>query len=184
MASVVGHSIVAAAVSFCGNKGKPSWLFIRLAIYSALIPDLDVLGFKFGIPYDSIFGHRGFSHSFLFAIIIGLTSALIFKKFDERKSISFKWASFLFTLSALSHTVLDAMTNGGHGVAFFSPFSNGRYFLPWRPIEVSPIAAAFFSERGLEVIKNEALWIGIPCLVLVVVFYFVFKSKSPDITPP
>ena len=27
---------------------------------------------------------------------------------------------------------------GGLGVAFFSPFSNARYFLPWRPIRVAP----------------------------------------------
>ncbi|RYZ51484.1 MAG: metal-dependent hydrolase [Proteobacteria bacterium] len=181
MASVVGHSIFATMLSYCGNRGRPSWLFLRLAIYSALIPDLDVLGFKFGIPYDSIFGHRGFSHSILFAIIIGLTSAAIFKRFDKEKRISFKWAALLFTVSAVSHTVLDAMTNGGHGVAFFSPFSNARFFLPWRPIEVSPIAAAFFSERGLEVVKNEALWIGLPCLVLVLIFFLVFQRRKKRI---
>jgi len=40
------------------------------------------------------------------------------------------------------------MTKGGLGVAFFSPFDNSRYFLPWRPIRVSPIAIhRFFSAR-------------------------------------
>jgi hypothetical protein len=36
-------------------------------------------------------------------------------------------------LATASHGVLDATTNGGLGVAFFSPFDNRRYFLPWRP---------------------------------------------------
>src|SRR5215831_7502105 len=45
--------------------------------------------------------------------------------------------AYLF-LATASHGVLDAMTNGGLGVAFFSPFDTTRYFLPWRPIRVSP----------------------------------------------
>nr|HRC76832.1 rhodanese-like domain-containing protein [Kouleothrix sp.] len=32
------------------------------------------------------------------------------------------------------HGVLDAMTDGGLGVAFFAPFSATRYFFPFRPI--------------------------------------------------
>jgi inner membrane protein len=60
------------------------------------------------------------------------------------------------------------MTDGGLGIAFFAPFDNERYFFPWRPIAVSPISVtAFFSERGLAVIRSEILWIWIPCLLLV-----------------
>ena len=70
------------------------------------------------------------------------------------------WYLFLATAS---HGILDAMTDGGLGIAFFSPFSNARYFLPWRPIAVSPIGvAAFFSERGLNVLRSEFKWIWLP----------------------
>ena len=66
-------------------------------------------------------------------------------------------------LAAASHGLLDAMTTGGRGVAFFSPFSNRRYFLPWRMIEVSPIGIRpFFSERGAQVFASELTWIWIP----------------------
>ena len=69
---------------------------------------------------------------------------------------------YLFFATA-SHGVLDAMTSGGLGVAFFAPFSNARYFLPWRPIAVSPIGlAAFFSSRGLHILANEIIWIWTP----------------------
>jgi inner membrane protein len=55
------------------------------------------------------------------------------------------------------------MTDGGLGVAFFAPFSNQRYFLPLRPIEVSPIGLNFFfSARSLVVIWSEIKWIWIP----------------------
>ena len=52
---------------------------------------------------------------------------------------------------------------------FFSPFDNARYFLPWRPILVSPILVTrFFSERGLAVLQNELIWIWIPAGLLAV----------------
>ena len=38
---------------------------------------------------------------------------------------------YLF-LSTASHGVLDALTDGGLGVAFFSPFDQTRYFFPFR----------------------------------------------------
>jgi inner membrane protein len=78
------------------------------------------------------------------------------------------WQVFLFYfLSCVSHSILDAMTTGGLGVAFFSPFENSRYFFPFRPIKVSPMSvASFFEGKGLVVIKSELIWIGIPTLLL------------------
>jgi inner membrane protein len=59
------------------------------------------------------------------------------------------------------------MTNGGLGVAFFAPFDAARYFLPWRPIPVSPISASgFFSERGLAIMRAEVLLIWLPAAIL------------------
>jgi inner membrane protein len=51
--------------------------------------------------------------------------------------------------------------------SLFAPFDNTRYFLPWRPIVVSPIGVgAFFSRWGLEVLASESVWVGIPAVVL------------------
>jgi inner membrane protein len=74
-----------------------------------------------------------------------------------------------FTLVTLSHPLLDAMTNGGSGVALFAPFSTSRYFAPWRPIQVSPIGLRFFSERGLEVLASEIVWVWIPAFLVLLV---------------
>lgn len=166
MASAFGHALV--AVSLCKTLPNTlySWKVVLVGVICTVIPDLDVLAFKFGIPYESFWGHRGFSHSLLFAVIFAAVCAAFFS------FKNFFWKSFLaltlffFTCTA-SHAVLDALTNGGLGVAFFSPWDNSRYFFPWRSIAVSPIGAArFFSERGFEVIKSEAIWIGVPCLVI------------------
>jgi inner membrane protein len=74
--------------------------------------------------------------------------------------------------------VLDAMTDGGLGVAFFSPFENSRYFLPWTPLQVSPIGRGFFSGEGVEVLLNEALWVGLPCIALLAATRLLGASTS------
>nr|WP_254712591.1 metal-dependent hydrolase [Polaribacter haliotis] len=135
------------------------------------------MGFQFNISYGSFWGHRGFSHSFLFALIFGvLVTFFFFKKhFFTKKGIILM---FFFFLCTASHSILDAMTTGGKGVAFFSPFNNTRYFFPWRPIKVSPIGIMrFFSERGLKVIYSELIWIGIPSMVYMLITYFI-KRKN------
>jgi inner membrane protein len=62
--------------------------------------------------------------------------------------------------------VLDALTNGGPGVAFLAPFDDTRYFFPWRPIPVSPLAANFFSEWGWSVFKTELVLLWLPSVLV------------------
>jgi len=124
---------------------------------ATILPDLDVVAFRFGIPYSAMFGHRGFTHSITFALIVASLAALLL-----RSRAAFP---FLF-LCALSHPLLDALTDGGLGVALLSPFSNERYFFPWRPIRVSPIGAGFFSARGVETLVSEVVWVWLPCCAL------------------
>ncbi|HMX44029.1 MAG TPA: metal-dependent hydrolase, partial [Elusimicrobiota bacterium] len=70
-----------------------------------------------------------------------------------------------FFLALASHGVADALTNGGLGIAFFAPFSNARYFFPFRPVAVSPIGLErFFSSRGGAVLRSEAIWLVLPSL--------------------
>ena len=67
----------------------------------------------------------------------------------------------------VSHGLLDASTDGGQGIAFFAPFSSARYFLPFRPIAVSPIGLqGVFGERGLRILASEARWILLPSALL------------------
>ena len=129
-----------------------------------MLPDADVIGFALGIRYGSMLGHRGLTHSVAFAVLTGVTVAL----FASRKThaLGTPWLILYFTLVTLSHPLLDMLTNGGLGVALFAPLSGERYFLPWRPIEVSPIGVRFFSGRGLEVVISEIVWIWLPSLFL------------------
>jgi inner membrane protein len=131
-----------------------------------MLPDIDVIAFAFGIPYGDMFGHRGFTHSIFFAVVFGLVAARANSLGVGRWRLGVLWA--WFAAVTMSHGILDAFTNGGRGIAFFAPFSGARYFFPWRPIEVSPIGAGFFSARGLRVLACEAGWIGLPSAIIAV----------------
>ena len=170
MASIVGHGLVAYTTSKLIDS-KESELLLFLAIGSAILPDLDVLAFKFGISYSHPFGHRGFTHSILFAVLWSALLSFIFGK--SRKLI---FAIVLF-LSTVSHGILDAMTSGGKGVGFFIPFENSRYFFPFRKIKVSPIGVEkFFSEWGINVILSELKYIGIPCFIILVAVLVIKRT--------
>jgi len=128
-----------------------------------MAPDCDVLGFRFGIHYGDLLGHRGLTHSIAFAVALSALVAAVVSKWERLVSFRVLWPYFF--LATVSHGILDAFTNGGLGIAFFSPFSNHRYFFPWNPIEVSPIGAGFFSADGLVVLASEARWIWLPSAV-------------------
>jgi inner membrane protein len=156
----------------------PRRVWVAGAVCS-VVPDLDVIGFRFGIHYGDFWGHRGFTHSILFAALLAtLVAILTFRKVSPEASLLSIWG-YLF-LATASHGFLDAMTDGGLGVAFFSPFNNDRYFLPWRPIRVSPIGVGrFFTERGLAVLQSELIWIWLPAALLAILAWLLRRRRAP-----
>ncbi len=171
MPSAITHALVGlAATRLTTGPRAPGWLYGTAAALAAL-PDADVIGFALGVHYRDPWGHRGATHSLLFAALVSLplavalTPKLAGSALRNGRAL---WA-FLFAVLA-SHGVLDAFTNGGQGIEFFWPFSTERFFFPWRPIQVSPIGITrFLSERGVTVLVSEALWIWLPLGVALVV---------------
>jgi inner membrane protein len=164
MASAFSHAVAALSIGTCFYQPQiPKRVWITGALCS-VIPDLDSIGFRFGIQYGDFWGHRGFTHSLIFAVLLAGVVAVAITRHGAAGMRRFTLFAYLF-LATASHGVLDAMTDGGLGVAFFSPFDNKRYFLPWRPIHVSPIAIhRFFSARGFAILQNEAVWIWLPAI--------------------
>lgn len=164
MPTIFSHAIVAVALAPCLAGSRLPTAVIAAGALCAVAPDLDVIGFRLGIPYGSAFGHRGFSHSIVFAALLAgvLTPWLGGKATHASKRLVF---AYLF-LCTLSHGLLDALTDGGHGIAFLAPFSNHRYFFPWQPIEVSPLGITrFLSGEAWPVLTSELRWVVAPsCL--------------------
>ena len=166
MASVFGHSIAALTIGRSAFNKFFDWKLGLLAAACACAPDLDVVGFLFGIKYLSQWGHRGFTHSLVFAAGFGWLVAYVFYK----KSVYFRQIAAFISLSVASHPLLDMLTDGGRGVAIFWPVTSERFFFPWRPIKVSPLHPSdFHGEWMISVLQSELVWIGLPC-VLVLVF--------------
>lgn len=174
MASIFGHVAASAALGYSVFPKQVRTATILLTGFCAFAPDLDVLGFRFGIPYESEWGHRGWTHSLVFALVFGSLMAWIFFRGKEDFRKILLWC----VLSTLSHPVLDMFTNGGRGCAFWWPFSLERIFFPFRPIQVSPMSVSgFISEWGLIVLASEAVWIGLPALAVVLIARWV---RRPD----
>ncbi|MBT5185639.1 MAG: metal-dependent hydrolase [Kordiimonadaceae bacterium] len=155
MATIITHPLMPIVVAYVIGREKISTRLLIAASIASIIPDIDVISFKFGVPYGDQFGHRGFSHSLFIAMIIGLVSLLFKPYFNCTKKHIFA----LMFLGTASHGFLDALTNGGSGIAFFWPFTSERYFFPITPIEVSPIGLSnFLTARGASVLWSE-LWL-------------------------
>src|SRR5205823_2045643 len=165
MASAFSHAIVALAMGKAFRNKDLSWRELFLGALCSVVPDLDVIGFFFGVQYGDLWGHRGLTHSVVFAAL--LAGRLVALCYRSKPAVTMTGLFLYFSLCTASHGVLDAMTNGGLGVAFFSPFDTTRYFLPWRPIKVSPIGVGpFFSGRGAAVMLSEIIYVWLPLMVL------------------
>lgn len=173
MATIFTHPVVALGLSPLFKSVRQSKTVLLTGAILTIVPDIDVVGFRLGIPYEHVLGHRGITHSLLFAVSFsGLISWFITR---ASKLSSFQVWFYLFLCMA-SHGILDALTNGGHGIAFFAPFTNERYFFPYTPIEVSTLnITRFFQGQGISVIKSEIIWIWIPCIITFVLAFFCIK---------
>jgi inner membrane protein len=159
MASAITHFVVGAALALPATESRglrafmPGWKILVTAGLLAAAPDLDTFPMAlFGVPYGSFFGHRGFFHSPFFLLLLTSALAMIVARPAWRKAVllALVWAT-----SAVTHPLLDMLTDGGLGVMLLFPFSDVRLFFPWRPIQVSPLdVMSFFSEAG-GILRSE-----------------------------
>jgi len=130
-----------------------------VGLLASILPDIDVISFRLGIPYAHPFGHRGTTHSLAFAVLIALLAVACATRLNARRWIA---AVFVF-LAAASHPLLDMLTDGGRSVALFWPVSNERYFFPAQMIAVSTLDwRRFFSPAGLTTLVSEIPWVWLP----------------------
>ena len=180
MPSAIGHLATGAALAYSLNTGRRTALYWSLALLLSLLPDIDVVMFGMGIPYAHPLGHRGFFHSLIFAVLAALASVVILRLRGNMPPREWLSLSLALVAVAASHGLLDAMTDGGLGVGLLIPFKNTRYFLPWRPIEVSPLTARhFFGEWGARVLENEFTVLVLPSLILAAACA-VFRGLSKE----
>lgn len=108
--------------AFAGKQlGKKAMLWGALG---QSIPDIDFIAAFWMNPSSYLLAHRGFTHSFLFVLLIAVFLALIAEKFHRPHNITFlKWM-FFFVIIIFLHVFIDAFNN--YGVGWFEPFNHKR----------------------------------------------------------
>lgn len=208
MPSIITHAAVPLALWCAADRGRIPPRLLCAGVIAAMLPDADVLAFALHIPYADAFGHRGASHSLLFALVLAVLAAVL-AFFGSRRPWSAPLSSgsrqpwlavlcqprlapttakptlastvqaavFVFVCAA-SHPLLDALTSGGLGVALAWPWSEHRFFAPWRPIRVSPFAPQFFSARGLATLLSELRWVWLPLAGAVIAWKLIHPAPA------
>ena len=154
---------IAAALALGSARVPPKMLLVGML--AAVLPDADGLAHLLGAGplYGSWLGHRGFTHTLLFALLMGVAGLWLCRLWKGKP-----WQGFVWLLACtLSHPLLDMMTSGGAGIALWAPFSTEREFAPWRPVRVSPLAPSqLLSSRGAAVLLSELQYIWMPLLLI------------------
>ncbi len=146
----ITHFALGACIGelFLGKQiGKKAMLIGAIA---NTIPDIDFIAVLWMNPASNLLAHRGFTHSFLFGIIIAIMLALLFERWQKRHRVSFRRWVLFFEVQIFSHLFLDAFN--AYGIGWFEPFSH--YRVSWNTIFV---VDPFFS-----------IWIGIALLALLI----------------
>lgn len=161
MPTVVTHAAVPLAIGLgLGRTRIPAPLLLA-GVAASVLPDLDVVAFRLGVPYAAAFGHRGASHSLLFAAAVALAGAWALR----RRGVPAATSLWFLLVATASHGLLDMLTTGGLGVALLWPWSTARAFAPVQVIRVSPFGLApLLSARGLAVLVSELGWVWLPAL--------------------
>jgi inner membrane protein len=168
MPTVFSHIAFPVAAAVAMGRARVSTSMLLVGMLATVVPDFDGIAFKLGIPYGGMWGHRGFTHTIGFALAMGLFGLLLARRWQLPKWKAFAWIA----LCTFSHPVADTLTNGGIAIPLYWPTTETRFFSPWTPVEVSPIALKrFFAERGAVVIWSEIKVLWIPLMSAAMVFF-------------
>lgn len=178
MASAITHFIVGSTLALPAIRSEISSIFPKWAIpvscgLLAVAPDFDTFAMQvLDIPYDSFFGHRGFFHSPLFLVCASTILASVAARGHAGRIIA--RVAAIWAMAAITHPVLDAMTDGGLGVMLLFPISTARLFLPWRPIHVSPLSIPRFFHSAGYILRSELPF----CIVAAAIGISIFVARS------
>ena len=172
MSTAFTHGFVASLLTPFAPRGIRRLPLLVVLVTLSILPDIDVLGFRYGIPYAHPWGHRGMTHSIAFSLLLAVLSTFLF--YRQARPLSRRWFGLLALLfvAGASHGILDAFTDAGLGVGFFLPFDDTRYFFPWRPLKTSPIEVArFFNGDVPSILYNEFVWVWVPTAILAAILW-------------
>jgi membrane-bound metal-dependent hydrolase YbcI (DUF457 family) len=166
----VAHGLLGVSVVAALRHPSQSdrWRPLLAGAFLAICPDFD-----YALNWLRISGggwHHGFTHSILFALILGLVTAALSGERKVRNAI-------LFSAATASHALLDYLMTESRGVALWWPFTDGRYRLRlinpinytwsdatvWEAalgvLRISLVELVIFAPIPLTVVLAQRLWV-------------------------
>jgi inner membrane protein len=173
VATIWTHAVVGFGIAQVYTPRRRVWLYWTLAAFLSVLPDFDTLWLA---PYGSVLGHRGLTHSLLFALWVGFLAATLTYR-PLRAHLGALTAVFFVAMG--SHGVLDAMTRGGANIPFFWPLADQRCG-NWGPIPNQDLGFEFPDPRRSRALRAELLWVWLPTVVWIVaaMVYRAIKRRS------
>jgi inner membrane protein len=160
MTTVYTHGVVGLGLARLFARGPMPWAYWGLAAVLPVVPDLDAFS---TVAYGtSASGHRGFTHSLLFAAVVGAAVAGATCRYFR---MSWWRLAGLFFIIIASHGLLDALTRGGADIPFFWPLP-GRWG-NWGPMPASHIGFELPNPFTQRAMRSEMFWVWLPLGVLV-----------------
>lgn len=162
--TLIGHAALGAAVyGVARPRHKTLWGMTRRTLLLCclllpMLPDADVI-MHIWVKYGHPLGHRGFTHSMLFSIVVGVLTAWLLARLGKlaRSRPAMVKASALFVTLLASHALTDAMTTGGKAPMLMWPFSTEGQWAPSRVIPVSPMGKSLLrTEWSDKQLKSAA----------------------------
>ncbi len=132
---------------------RPSLATMAAFAGLALLPDADVIMVAFWTSDRGVLGHRGASHSFPVALVIGLLIAYVM----QRHGWPVVRTAVMASAAVASHAVLDLLGEGGRGLPVLWPFAEMRFHSPVRIFPDAPRWPATLSGPGITNIAIEML---------------------------
>ncbi len=122
----MAHGLLGAALVAASRKNfrfRRDWRAMSLGAALAVIPDFDLI-FSWILGF-SVKTHGGFTHSIVFALVIGLLASFLIGEKNIRGFMT-------YPLAILSHGILDVVTRKEFGgSALLWPVSSYKFRLGW-----------------------------------------------------
>lgn len=121
----VTHIVLGGCIGeiFLGKKVGKRALFLGAVAQS--VPDIDFVASYWYSPSANLLAHRGFTHSFLFLLLITPLLAWLADRWRRPHDVRFRTWLWFFGTEILVHLFLDAMN--AYGTGWFEPFNDARF---------------------------------------------------------
>lgn len=153
------HFAPALALAVAIGPQRIGWRLALAGAVCGVMPDADMLLYVLHIDdYGGTYGHRGFTHSLGFALLVGALGAALAGRRPGRS----RWLTAAYlALCTASHPLLDGLIDRGICNAWLWPLDGARHCLPWRPVPMRGVPLF-----GLDRLLQELRWIGLPLALL------------------